>query len=70
VLWRGVNANVARAMLMTAAQLATYDIFKGMLLSTPYGGRGQPMKEAGGASNLMPGGIAAALLAATQVLQG
>jgi solute carrier family 25 (mitochondrial dicarboxylate transporter), member 10 len=36
VLWRGAGANVARAMLMTAAQLATYDIFKGFLLRTPY----------------------------------
>ena len=34
VLWRGVGANVARAMLMTASQLATYDIFKQSLLRT------------------------------------
>lgn len=32
-LMRGVGANSARALLMTAAQLASYDAFKGLLLS-------------------------------------
>lgn len=37
-LWRGVGANVNRAMLMTASQVATYDQFKAMLLGTGYFG--------------------------------
>lgn len=31
-LWKGVWPNSLRAVLMTASQLASYDIFKGMLL--------------------------------------
>jgi len=35
-LWKGVWPNSLRAMLMTASQLASYDIFKGLLLdNTP-----------------------------------
>lgn len=34
-LFRGVWPNSARAALMTASQLATYDSFKGLLLGTP-----------------------------------
>lgn len=37
-LFRGVTANVNRAMLMTASQLASYDQFKFMLISTGYFG--------------------------------
>ena len=32
-LMRGVGANSSRALLMTASQLASYDVFKGILLS-------------------------------------
>lgn len=31
-LFRGLNANVNRAMLMTASQLGSYDVFKSMLI--------------------------------------
>ncbi|GAA5878672.1 hypothetical protein JCM8547_005116 [Rhodosporidiobolus lusitaniae] len=33
-LFRGVGPNMARAVLMNASQLATYDIFKNLILST------------------------------------
>ncbi|KAJ2722130.1 hypothetical protein GGI07_003515 [Coemansia sp. Benny D115] len=35
-LFKGVVPNVSRAMLMTGAQLVSYDGFKELLLSTPY----------------------------------
>lgn len=35
-LWRGVGANVNRAMLMTASQVATYDQFKDLLVGTGF----------------------------------
>ncbi|KAI8320212.1 mitochondrial carrier [Martensiomyces pterosporus] len=35
-LFKGAIPNVSRAMLMTAAQLCSYDAFKQLLLSTPY----------------------------------
>lgn len=33
-MFRGLTPNVARAILMNASQLATYDVFKSMLLGT------------------------------------
>jgi hypothetical protein len=35
-LWRGCNPNVIRGMLMTAGQMASYDVAKDRLLRTPY----------------------------------
>ncbi|CAD6568706.1 MAG: Mitochondrial dicarboxylate transporter [Cyphobasidiales sp. Tagirdzhanova-0007] len=35
-LFRGLAPNVARAILMNASQLATYDFFKGALMKTSY----------------------------------
>jgi dicarboxylate transporter 10 len=40
-IFRGVGANSARAVLMTASQLASYDVFKGWILSN----RVYPMRD-------------------------
>ncbi|KAJ2697146.1 hypothetical protein FB645_005998 [Coemansia sp. IMI 203386] len=42
-LFKGTVPNVSRAMLMTGAQLCSYDGFKELLLSTPYFEEGMPL---------------------------
>ncbi|KAJ1666127.1 hypothetical protein IW140_001846 [Coemansia sp. RSA 1813] len=42
-LFKGAIPNVSRAMLMTGAQLCSYDAFKQLLLSTPYFSDGLPL---------------------------
>ncbi|KAJ2780264.1 hypothetical protein GGI15_003600 [Coemansia interrupta] len=42
-LFKGVVPNVSRAMLMTGAQLCSYDGFKELLLATPYFSDGMPL---------------------------
>jgi len=42
-LYRGLGPNVTRAVLMNASQLATYDVFKAMLLATPVYEEGMPL---------------------------
>ncbi|PIA15103.1 putative mitochondrial dicarboxylate carrier [Coemansia reversa NRRL 1564] len=42
-LFKGAVPNVSRSMLMCGAQLCSYDLFKELLLSTPYFSEGMPL---------------------------
>ncbi|GAA6031010.1 hypothetical protein JCM8097_003959 [Rhodosporidiobolus ruineniae] len=65
-LFRGVGPNVARAMLMNASQLATYDIFKNLILSTGLIGDGLGLYFA---SSFMAGTVATTICAPFDVIK-
>ncbi|GAA6058388.1 hypothetical protein JCM3770_006109 [Rhodotorula araucariae] len=65
-LFRGVGPNCARAVLMNASQLATYDTFKGMLLSTGFFAEGLGLYFA---SSFMAGTVATTICAPFDVIK-
>ncbi|TNY19020.1 mitochondrial carrier [Rhodotorula diobovata] len=65
-LFRGVGPNCARAMLMNASQLATYDTFKGMLMSTGFFKEGLALYFA---SSFMAGTVATTICAPFDVIK-
>ncbi|GAA5943552.1 hypothetical protein JCM10213_008900 [Rhodosporidiobolus nylandii] len=65
-LFRGVGPNCARAVLMNASQLATYDIFKNMILSTGLIGDGLGLYFA---SSFMAGTVATTICAPFDVIK-
>ncbi|GAA5917239.1 hypothetical protein JCM6882_005539 [Rhodosporidiobolus microsporus] len=65
-LFRGVGPNMARAMLMNASQLATYDIFKNLILSTGLIGDGLGLYFA---SSFMAGTVATTICAPFDVIK-
>lgn len=67
-LWRGVWPNSARALLMTASQLASYDGFKRVLLDTPSLGMKDDLTTHFTAS-LMAGFVATTICSPVDVLK-
>ncbi|GAA6020526.1 hypothetical protein JCM10207_000031 [Rhodosporidiobolus poonsookiae] len=65
-LFRGVGPNCARAVLMNASQLATYDIFKNLILSTGLIGDGLGLYFA---SSFMAGTVATTICAPFDVIK-
>ncbi|GAA5989464.1 hypothetical protein JCM11641_007312 [Rhodosporidiobolus odoratus] len=65
-LFRGVGPNCARAVLMSASQLSTYDIFKNLILSTGLIGDGLGLYFA---SSFMAGTVATTICAPFDVIK-
>lgn len=65
-LFRGLGPNTVRAVLMNASQLATYDVFKNILLGTGYFSEGTPLHFS---ASFMAGTVATTVCSPADVIK-
>ena len=65
-LFRGLGPNTVRAVLMNASQLATYDVFKNLLLSSGYFTEGTPLHFS---ASFMAGTVATTVCSPADVIK-